>query len=584
MNRSHWLHLIFGTLTGLGIWAVATNDLAFLPASFQPAVLVALGALGGVALALLGEFGPVRALKGAAAIAATASGLVYWAGLEFGDPARVMEAEANFLALLVVCTMPVPFIMSLMRFGSAGLHDYPDLFVDAWTLVVRFAAAGLFAGISLGVLFILGQLLEIVSLSFLSELLRHDPVVAAVYGAAFGLGLAVVYDFAEMISPVLVLRLLRLLVLPVVLVVAVFVIAVLLRPMDQVFIGFSTGGVLIATGFGVLSLVSIALDQDDHHAVQGGMMQSAAKALALFLPILGGLALYAFVLRVVQYGWTPVRVSGCLGAFVVLAYGQAYAWAVLRGRGWMERIRQSNLLIALAIVAISVVWLTPFVSPEKIAARSQLERFAAGQVTVNELPLAAMKFEWGAAGDAALQDLRQMNIPELSARLAALDEARNRWDFSRAENVGGGDLRHRPASWTASLEVFPASADLPEGLLDQLWTFAPPDTRHMERCRQGETGACVVFMADLLPDSAGTEALFFLDAPYPLRVAGAVYGRSDDGSWALVEGAGGALLAQGDELARALRAGDVTVTPLEVRAISFGGAVLPVLPAMNVGK
>ena len=575
MNRSHWLHLIFGILTGLGIWAIATNDLTLLPAAVQPALLVFWGALGGVALALLGEFGPARALKGAVAIAAMASGLIYWAGLEFGAPSRVMDAEANFLALLVACAMPVPFMMSLMRFGSAGLHDYPDLFVDAWNLVVRFAAAGLFAAIALGVLFILGRLLDVVSLSFLSDILRHEPVVAAVYGGAFGLGLAVVYDFAEMISPVLVLRLLRLLVLPVVVVVAVFVAAALMRSMDQVFLGFSTGGVLIATGLGVLALVSIALDQDDHHAVQGRLMQGAVKALALFLPILGGLAAYAFVLRVAQYGWTPVRVAGSVGAVAVLIYGLAYAWAVLRGGGWMERIRQSNILIALAIIFVSVLWLTPLVSPEQIAVRSQIARFEAGEVAVNELPLAEMKFDWGRAGEAGIADLRRVENSDLATRLTTLDSARTRWDFASVERLRAKAVGPRPDGWKTTLEVYPADAGLEPALLDQMWGFLPPDRQQMERCRQGETGVCLIFVADFLTDVAGDEALFFMDSAYLLRDVSALYARSEDGRWTQQKGATFALSRRANDLAQALRAGEVSVVPLDVQAISYRDEILP---------
>ena len=43
----------------------------------------------------------------------------------------------------------------------------------------------------------------------------------------------------------------------------------------------------------------------------------------------------------------------------------------------MERIRQGNIRVALGIIVLAALWLTPVLNAERISAQSQLARFEA---------------------------------------------------------------------------------------------------------------------------------------------------------------------------------------------------------------
>lgn len=62
---------------------------------------------------------------------------------------------------------------------------------------------------------------------------------------------------------------------------------------------------------------------------------------------------------------------------------------------------------------------------------------------------------------------------------------------------------------------------------------------------------------------------------YLLRDVSALYARSEDGRWTQQKGATFALSRRASDLAQALRAGEVSVVPLDVQAISYRDEILP---------
>ena len=105
---------------------------------------------------------------------------------------------------------------------------------------------------------------------------------------------------------------------------------------------------------------------------KAAVLQRAAQATALILPVMAGLAAYAVWLRVGQHGWTPERLFVALACGLALVYGLVYALAVLRGVGWMGRIRQAQHRSGAAVILLAGLWLTPVLNAERISARNQL--------------------------------------------------------------------------------------------------------------------------------------------------------------------------------------------------------------------
>ena len=63
----------------------------------------------------------------------------------------LFHARCRRWPLLTVATLPVPFLIAAAR---GNWRDYPALFLEAWSIVVRDAAAGAFTGLVWLVIFL----------------------------------------------------------------------------------------------------------------------------------------------------------------------------------------------------------------------------------------------------------------------------------------------------------------------------------------------------------------------------------------------------------------------------------------------
>jgi len=568
---SQRLHFILiGLLGGLALWGLFDRHEMLDQHRLWLPLLVLAGSFFFGALAMTAELGLRRAMGFAALIGVVAAALSALKGIEFGASRQMLEMGHLLVAQMVLGAMPVPFAVAFGIEGRRGIGDYRILFIESWNIVVRYLAAWLFAGVVVLALWLMGALLDLVDVGVLSALLRDDLAMFLIVGGTLGLGMSVVAEMPDLVSPYLLLRLLRLLVVPVLVVVTVFVAAVPLRGLGALFGDLSVASALLATAIATIMLISIVVDQDEIEAAQAAVLTWSARGLTLLLPVLAGLALWALALRVRQYGWTPERVAALTLALVVAGYALCYLIALSTGRRWMEKVRQANVAMALAIIGLALLWLTPLISPERIALRSQLARFDAGQMRVDQLPLWQMQHEWGRAGAAALDQLRAQapQDPELARQLAKLAEARTRWDMVDP------DFRlptEQIDSLRAHLRVVPEGTPLPADLLAALSKFVvPPEAQDCAQPLSDGLPACVLVLLDLTPDLAGPEALFVNGhlVTRPLQVF-----VQDEGGWRpgspIVIGPAG--LPPGAELIAELLRAPVVTAPVQLNSVQVGG-------------
>ena len=492
-----------GAVGGAALWAVFQAGEREWIGHYPTIALFGLVGTGFAALlAMAGPLGLLRAVPRAAGLALVVAGLIGLTALRYATADELFNSPLSALALLTVASLPVPFLIAAAR-GS--WRDYPALFLEAWSIVLRGAAAAAFTGLVWLVIYLSDEVLGIVGIEVIGQLLEHDLVILMLTGAIFGLGMAVIHDLAELLSPYVVLRMFRLF-LPVVLaVMAVFLVALPFRGLDGLVSGLSPAGLLLTMVAGGIALVSIAVDQTDAEATSSPLLIRCAQGMALVLPIIAGLALYAIWLRLREYGWSPERLFIMLVAGIGLTYGLVYAGSVLRGGGWMERVRQGNIRMALGIIALAALWLTPVLNAERISARDQLARFEAGTTKVEALDLYALR-SWGTPGAAVISELEaRAKEPGQEALAAALT------------GQTGGPAVDRPAlvaRVVAAMPVQPATATA-TGTRDTL--LAAVDDYLLQDWAQVcdrvlETGkpGCLMVVADLLPDHPGEEAMLFL--------------------------------------------------------------------------
>lgn len=570
--QARWALALVGALGGALAWALIEAASRELIGERVALVLVVLFASGFAAtLAMAGPIGLARAALRGAGLGLALGGLTAVSFLRYDSVGAFLATPMPTIALLVLAALPVPFLIAAAK---PGWRDYPALFQESWAILVRLVASLAFTGLVWLVILLSNGLLKVVGIGLLEELLDHGLAIFLISGTALGLGTAVVWELAGAVAPQLILRFLRML-LPVVLGVTLVFLAVLpFRGLDGLITGLSPATLLLTMLGAGIALVAVAVDRSDAEAVQGPVLPRTARALALLLPVLAGLALWALWLRVGQHGWTPERLFLVVLGLLGLGYGLTYAVSVLRGAGWMARIRRGNLGMALLVMLAAALWLTPLFNAEAISARDQVDRYLAGRTPLAELDPDAIG-RWGRPGAAALARLTgiaaEPGQEALAARLAGTDDP----DGSR-----------RVADLAALVEILPLQPPTATGTRDMLLTGVDDYQlrRWTEVCRRPlETGrpACVLVVADLLLAIPGEEAMLFLEhAPGATEVLGLYLDETGLlAQRAVVRADMGHLPGEtASELLRAAQEAPPPLTPALVNQLGTGEAGLLMLP------
>jgi len=265
-------------------------------------------------------------------------------------------------------------------------------------------------------------------------------------------------------------------------------------------------------------------------------------------------------------------------AVVALGYGVIYAVAVLRGAQWRHHVRQGNIAMALVVMALSALWLTPLLNAERISANSQFARFADGRTPVGQLDLFVLD-QWGRAGDEMLEAVRALAAaPEQGALRARLAE----YDAGIAV-VGDLALTEDPAALLADLlaamPVQPAGATATRDML--LKAIPSIELQSwIDACRSPLPGTerpgCVFVVADLWTDEPGEEALVLLREPAGFMRYEGLAMKDGELQRRSVAAIRGILpdLAEGEALIAALQDTPVALFPAPLNALGVAGGIV----------
>lgn len=486
-------------------------------------VLAAVGAAGGLALwalsdPLLDSLGPTRlwlfasalvagfflaclmltdlrrtwpALAAGAAIALPAALLLLAGSSRYGDIRDYLTTIYPVAAWLALVLVPVPYVAS--RLEGGGWLD-PEAICDlTWSLTLRMIGAFAFTLVFLLVLLLCGLLLDLVGIEILTDLLAFDAEGWTIAGGLFGLSLAVIDEFGGDRSADLVTRLVRLLAPVAAAVLIVFLAALPVRGLTDLFGTLSPAAIMLTMAVLAAVVVSAAVDADEERQADGTVLLSA-RALALLLIAPVGLAVTALALRIGEYGWTLPRAAGALIAIVMFLYGIAYLSAALLR--WPDGIRRVNPVLGLAIAAASVLWLLPGPGPETLTARSVEALVRGGAADEGDWWL--LKDGLGRPGLAALERLRTDADPTRIAILDDLEAAEDRGAFRRqaGTDIAADDIDRL----AALLPGVPrgALASLTEGDRDRL-------TAACGRVGTAGTPDCTAFAVEIDPRYEGPE-------------------------------------------------------------------------------
>lgn len=528
-------------------------------------------------VAVLGMAGPLslrRALLTALPLALSVGLGLAWVSLRFVSLDQMFGTPTVILSALALTFLPQPFLVAAQQ---SHWRDYRLLFTEAWTIVIRYAAAWLFVGIVWAVLFLSDALLKTVGIGLLGDLISAPLFSPIITGIALGLGIAVIDEMSDVMSPYLILRLLRLLLPVLLLVVLLFLVVLPVQGLDGLFGSLSAAATLLTIAATGATLVTSAVDQSDDEAARAAPVRLAARAMAVLILAPAVLGAWAIWLRVGQYGWTPERVLAAVIAGFGLGYGLLYALAALRPGNWMARLRQANIVMALVLIAVAAALLTPILNPERIAVQSQLARLDTGRVAVARFDLEAMQ-GWGRSGRDAVEALRQRATEPGQEALAELFVRKPLAAPASPEDAAA--LRKEIATL---MPVRPATAAaLRDRVLADLAAPELADWRQtcLHELPGGGAPGCLMIVGDFWPHAPGDEALVLL-----LRDGGALdvtgFGWRDGLSERRYVSPLEGRLPEGAEavaLLRRLAETPPEIVPVPLNALRLGDAVLPLLP------
>ncbi len=501
-------------------------------------------------------------------ISAAAGLIVFWQGLPGGSPDFwSWRLACLFLAIAIAA----PLFQTIRDEGSFKL-PYADLYGHALTNVVLWFAAWSFVAVVWLMSWLLAALFNLIKIDFLEKLLGKDWFVALLLGASFG---AAVGLFRERDR---ILRLLQNVVTSVLSVLApalgagllLFLIALPFTGLDALWEATkSTTPILLSCVVGALILANAVIGTGEDDRAANPLLRFGAMALALVTFPLAGIAGFATGLRIGQHGFTPDRLWALTFVIFATAFGVAYLVSLVRGRmDWAGQARTANVRLAIAIAAVALFLATPIVSFNAISAADQVARLTSGKVKPDKFDWAALRFDYGAPGEAALKRLTLSKNGEIARQAKIAMTKTNRYELmpfaAPAEVVPPGAKR---------LRILPRPVPLSLDLRRLLAEWNACGNLPEEKCT-------LLFIA------SGQEAIAFRNqcfeqlatAPVtPVPVAASpscpiARLRSDGREWRMADGGGGAMTAtERAQLKQGLAGGTIEVRTVPRRQVYIGG-------------
>ena len=296
---------------------------------------------------------------------------------------------------------------------------------------------------------------------------------------------------------------------------------------------------LLGTAGGLIILINAAYG--DGEAWSGSLIkQAAAAAGSLELVPLLGLATWALMLRVGQYGWTVNRILAAAGVVVLGWHAAGYVAASLSRRArWHEATNFTGAYLALLV---TLALLSPLADPARLMVASQVARLRSGAVAAGAFDFAALHDDGARWGAAALDRLKA--DPSTAVAATARNAGRPPASYPDAE-----DRRVlTPEELAGRVTVLPPGRTLPASLLHadfgQVGGYPPS-------CFVAGFAVCTIRFVSLVenaPESAllldgGSATLLRQTAPDQWTMAGTLSGpvscpgiqsRLKDGTFTLV--------------------------------------------------
>ncbi|HVO46997.1 MAG TPA: hypothetical protein VMT29_11730 [Steroidobacteraceae bacterium] len=384
-------------------------------------------------------------------LVACLSALVFYFGWHHGSAVADPRAD-GFLRdgdcfplgfiLLVWWLHLLPFLQTRLVAGR-WTGNYALLFAHAWRNIIGLAEAAVFTGLFWLILGLWQELFHMIGFDYFRDLFGEPIFVYPVTAVTVGCALHLIGSIDRLVSAVLeqILNLFKWLGTVAGVLLALFAVALIIKWPSLVFTGHrAIGAAWLLWLVAIMVLLLNAAFRNG--AVEQPYPRQIATGLRFCIPLMMVVAitaLYALVVRTQHYGLTVERVWAFVVAGETLIYSVGYSVAAARKGPWMAGIAGVNVTVAIALLLVMGLALTPVLSPYRLAANSQFHLALAGRYEppqgaygLTASPYGYLRFDAGEYGRrrlAELATLREGPDAERIRGLAAQAIARKtRWE------------------------------------------------------------------------------------------------------------------------------------------------------------
>ncbi|MCR4377832.1 MAG: hypothetical protein NUV50_07035 [Rhodospirillales bacterium] len=209
-----------------------------------------------------------------------------------GDASQNLTYPIAFIVtFLVVLIVPTPFYQAARTEGRFAF-PYHHLFLFSWTNVLSILVAGFFVCIVWGLLFLWGQLFNLIGIKFFSTLFSQSWFSSIISGVAFGLGVALARERAAIIQGLLklILTLFRILAPTLATIIVIFLLSLPFTGLDTLLNTHFAARILLTAVFFMILFQNAVIQAIDTANAFSRPTNFMVMAGNIALPVLAALA------------------------------------------------------------------------------------------------------------------------------------------------------------------------------------------------------------------------------------------------------------------------------------------------------
>jgi hypothetical protein len=380
------------------------------------------------------------------------------------------NAIANYLLPFVVAWLiAVPILRARLETGR-WKDNYPSLFRGAWRTYLTVAETAFFTGVFWVLLMIWAALFDMLGINFFQLLFTDSRFVYPATTLAASVAIQLIGRSDMLLDGMLdqLLGLMKWLTPLAGLIVALFTIALL--PKIPALFGSGErvidSTILLSLVALTLLLINAAYRDGVSEPGYGKLLRQALRIVPPLLSVISVTALASIIIRTTYLGLTPARFWGLVVAVFALLFSLGYTISAARSGPWMADIRRVNLTIAVMLLSVLFISLTPFGSPIRWSVAHQLSLATTPSSTERrEGAIHFLRFDAGTAGRVALDRIVSDEVRYADPVLR--DQARRIQALKKKGSLQVRDpaaISARYAAWRQRLIILPEGTTLPRSL------------------------------------------------------------------------------------------------------------------------